>query len=244
MTDGYTTRLQAEHMQVTRPRPFYDRNSSERARCTGNAPWPFVSVHRALAPLSSRLLTTQRACLVPVGSNWTQQHFARVVSNWKLYRWIINGSFLLLLIFFIDFFIFFKQVVLLTIFVRDRVDFHLTDSCLWGKTEKSRHWCKPQSFMSAEKEREGGGEGERERTWERLIDWLIELYFSTVKILAQRPTHISAVATVILITKIFTVKYYDRRQHQYKHSINNKNKNKRKKKKKKNFFFFTLLHYS
>ena len=39
-------------------------------------------------------------------------------------------------------------------------------------------------------------ERERERR-----DWLIELYFSTVKILAQRPTHISAVATVLLITK-------------------------------------------
>ena len=32
-----------------------------------------------------------------------------------------------------------------------------------------------------------------------------------MKILAQRPTHISVVATVILITKTFTVKYYDRR---------------------------------
>ena len=42
-----------------------------------------------------------------------------------------------------------------------------------------------------------------------------------MKILAQRPTHISAVATVLLITKTFTVKYYDRRQHQYKYSINN-----------------------
>ena len=39
-----------------------------------------------------------------------------------------------------------------------------------------------------------------------------------MKILAQRPTHISAVATVLLITKTFTVKYYDRRQHQYKYS--------------------------
>ena len=43
-----------------------------------------------------------------------------------------------------------------------------------------------------------------------LIDWLIELYFSTVKILAQRPTHVSAVATVLLITKTFRVKYYYR----------------------------------
>ena len=32
-----------------------------------------------------------------------------------------------------------------------------------------------------------------------------------MKILAQRPTHIPAVATVLLITKTFTVKYYDRR---------------------------------
>ena len=39
---------------------------------------------------------------------------------------------------------------------------------------------------------------------------MIELYFSTVKILAQSPTHISAVATVLLITKTFTVKYYYR----------------------------------
>ena len=54
---------------------------------------------------------------------------------------------------------------------------------------------------------------------------MIELYFSTVKILAQRLTHISAVATVLLITKTFTVKYYDRRQHQYKYSINNNNNN-------------------
>ena len=46
-------------------------------------------------------------------------------------------------------------------------------------------------------------EGPRERK--------IKLYFSTVKILAQRPTHLSAVATVLLITKTCTVKYYDRR---------------------------------
>ena len=45
--------------------------------------------------------------------------------------------------------------------------------------------------------------GERER--------LTELYFLTVKIVAQRPTHISAIATVLLITKTFTVKYYGRR---------------------------------
>ena len=53
----------------------------------------------------------------------------------------------------------------------------------------------------------GGGGGEREREREREI----KLYFSTVTILAQRPTHISAVATVLLLTKIFTVKYHDRR---------------------------------
>ena len=56
---------------------------------------------------------------------------------------------------------------------------------------------------------------------------MIERYFSTVKILAQRPTHISLVATALLITKTFTVKYYNRRQHQYKYSINNNNNNKR-----------------
>ena len=35
-----------------------------------------------------------------------------------------------------------------------------------------------------------------------MID-LIKLYFSRVKILAQRPTHISAVATALLIAKTF-----------------------------------------
>ena len=40
---------------------------------------------------------------------------------------------------------------------------------------------------------------------------MIEIYFSTVKILAQRPNHISAVATILLITKTFTVKYYYRK---------------------------------
>ena len=40
---------------------------------------------------------------------------------------------------------------------------------------------------------------------------MIKLYFLTVKILTQKPTHIAAVATVLLlITKIFIVKYYDR----------------------------------
>ena len=37
-----------------------------------------------------------------------------------------------------------------------------------------------------------------------------------VKILPQRPTRISAVATVLLITKTFTVKYYDRRIQTYR----------------------------
>ena len=32
------------------------------------------------------------------------------------------------------------------------------------------------------------------------IHSFIKLYFSTVKILAQRPTHISAVATILLIS--------------------------------------------
>ena len=35
----------------------------------------------------------------------------------------------------------------------------------------------------------------------------IKLSFSKVKILAQRPTHISAVATVLIISNTFTVKY-------------------------------------
>ena len=46
---------------------------------------------------------------------------------------------------------------------------------------------------------------------QRLIDWLIKLCFSMVKILTQRLTHVSAIATVLLITKTFIVKYYDRR---------------------------------
>ena len=41
---------------------------------------------------------------------------------------------------------------------------------------------------------------------------VIKLYFSTVKILAQRPIHISAVATVLLITKTVIVKHYSRRE--------------------------------
>ena len=50
--------------------------------------------------------------------------------------------------------------------------------------------------------------------WERRreIDWwLSSSYFWTVNILAQRPTDISAVATVLVVTKTFIVKYYDRR---------------------------------
>ena len=57
----------------------------------------------------------------------------------------------------------------------------------------------------------GGGKREGDGGGGKLIDRLIELDFSTVKILAQRPSHISAVATVLLITKTFTVKYYYRR---------------------------------
>ena len=56
-----------------------------------------------------------------------------------------------------------------------------------------------------------------------MIKLLIKLYFSTVKILTQRPTHISAVATVLLITKTFTVKYYDRRIYTNTTSIINNN---------------------
>ena len=41
---------------------------------------------------------------------------------------------------------------------------------------------------------------------------MIELYLSTVKILAQSPTHISSVATEIPITKTFTIKNYILRQ--------------------------------
>ena len=38
-----------------------------------------------------------------------------------------------------------------------------------------------------------------------MTDRLIKLYFSTVKILAQRPTHISAVATVLLIATAYII---------------------------------------
>ena len=48
-----------------------------------------------------------------------------------------------------------------------------------------------------------------------------------MKILTQRPTHISAVATVLLTTKTFTVKYYNRRDiKKYKNkNINNNTSN-------------------
>ena len=46
---------------------------------------------------------------------------------------------------------------------------------------------------------------------------LIKLYFSMVKILAQRPTHISVAATILLITKTFIVKYYDKEYRQIQH---------------------------
>ena len=72
----------------------------------------------------------------------------------------------------------------------------------WGMDERTKWFIQ---FITPV----GGELGQRQR--ERLINWLIKLNFLTVKILAQRPTHISAVATVLLITNTFTVKYYDRR---------------------------------
>ena len=57
---------------------------------------------------------------------------------------------------------------------------------------------------------------------------MIKLYFSTVKLLAQRPTHISAVATVLLITKTFVMKYYDRTIIIDKYSVNNNHNNNNK----------------
>ena len=63
---------------------------------------------------------------------------------------------------------------------------------------------------------ERGRDGDRQIETERLIDSfiqsfihsffhsLVKLYFSTVKILAKRPSHISAVAAVLLITKTET----------------------------------------
>ena len=69
--------------------------------------------------------------------------------------------------------------------------------------------------LSAERERQTDRQRQRQRQrdreTERKRERLTELYFSTIKILPQRPTHISAVATILLITKTFTVKYYDRR---------------------------------
>ena len=60
--------------------------------------------------------------------------------------------------------------------------------------------------MDTSKPRETDRQTDRQRLRDRLIDWLIKLYFSKVKILGQRPTHIiSAVATVLLITKTFIV---------------------------------------
>ena len=62
------------------------------------------------------------------------------------------------------------------------------------------------SFSLGEGGGGGGGGGGVNVRGEREI----KLYFSTVKI-AQRPTHRSAVATVLLITKTFIEKYYDGR---------------------------------
>ena len=42
---------------------------------------------------------------------------------------------------------------------------------------------------------------------------MINLYFSTVRILAQRPTHVGlfVIAAVLLVIVTFMVKYYDKR---------------------------------
>ena len=63
-------------------------------------------------------------------------------------------------------------------------------------------------YLTPSQEKEGSGvKNKMEVEQRRGIDWLLKLYFSTVKILAQRLTHKSAVATVLLITKTFIVKY-------------------------------------
>ena len=62
-------------------------------------------------------------------------------------------------------------------------------------------------------------------------------------ILAQRPTHVSAVAIVLLTTKRFTVKYYDRRIHTNTVSViiitlkNNNNNNNNN-----NTYIHTYIH--
>ena len=60
-----------------------------------------------------------------------------------------------------------------------------------------------QTDRDRETERQTETEKDRDRQTDtdRQTDRLIKLYFSTVKILTQRPTHISAVATVLLIAK-------------------------------------------
>ena len=69
-----------------------------------------------------------------------------------------------------------------------------------GETERRR--------MKDERRRQrrrGGkrGKGTKKKK-NKKIDLLIKLYFSTMKVLAQRPTHISAIVTVLLIIKTFS----------------------------------------
>ena len=69
----------------------------------------------------------------------------------------------------------------------------------WGTPNKS--------VLKSERERERRRERERDRR-EREREKLIQLYFLTVNILVHRPSYISAVATVLLTTKTFIVKYH------------------------------------
>ena len=57
--------------------------------------------------------------------------------------------------------------------------------------------CERERERQRETER-GQRETDRDRDRETLTD-LIKLYFSTLKILVQRPTHLFAIATVLLI---------------------------------------------
>ena len=63
-----------------------------------------------------------------------------------------------------------------------------------------------------------------------------ELYFSTVKILAQRPTHISAVATVLLITKT------ERKKRKRRKGKEKKRKNRKKERKTTPFCLELVIH--
>ena len=51
-----------------------------------------------------------------------------------------------------------------------------------------------------------------DRQTDRQTDWLIKLCFSTVKVLAQRPAHIFALATLQLVIKTVIAKYYYERE--------------------------------